>query len=34
VLFNAFKRFSQGYSPAERANLFHNTATRVYRINT
>ena len=32
VLFNAFKRLSQGYSAAERANLFHDTATRVYRI--
>jgi predicted TIM-barrel fold metal-dependent hydrolase len=32
VLFNAFKRLSQGYSPSERADLFHGTATRVYRI--
>jgi L-fuconolactonase len=32
VLFNAFKRFSQGYSAAERAALFHNTAVRAYRI--
>ncbi|MDA0733697.1 MAG: amidohydrolase family protein [Chloroflexi bacterium] len=32
VLFNAFKRLSQGYSATERANLFHDTATRVYRI--
>src|SRR6266516_4766787 len=32
VLFNAFKRFSQGYSTAERAALFHDTAVRAYRI--
>jgi L-fuconolactonase len=32
VLYNAFKRLSKGYSPAERAGLFHDTATRVYRI--
>jgi len=32
VLFNAFKRFSQGYSPSERAALFHDTAVRAYRI--
>jgi predicted TIM-barrel fold metal-dependent hydrolase len=32
VLFNAFKRLSQGYSAAERAALFHDTAARVYRI--
>jgi len=32
VLFNAFKRFSQGYSPAERAALLHETAVRAYRI--
>ena len=32
VLFNAFKRFSGGYSPSERAALFHDTAARVYRI--
>ena len=32
VLFNAFKRMSQGYSPSERASLFHDTAARVYRI--
>jgi L-fuconolactonase len=34
VLFNAFKRFSKGYSAAERAALFHDTATRAYRIGT
>ena len=32
VLFNAFKRFSKGYSAAERANMFHDTAARAYRI--
>jgi predicted TIM-barrel fold metal-dependent hydrolase len=32
VMYNAFKRLSRGYSPAERADLFHNTAARVYRI--
>jgi len=32
VLYNAFKRLSKGYSPSERAALFHDTATRVYRI--
>jgi predicted TIM-barrel fold metal-dependent hydrolase len=32
VLFNAFKRFSAGYSASERAQLFHDTAARAYRI--
>jgi L-fuconolactonase len=32
VLYNAFKRLSSTYSPSERAALFHDTATRVYRI--
>ncbi len=32
VLWNAFKRMSKGYSAAERAALFHDTATKVYRI--
>ena len=32
VLFNAFKRFSTGYSPSERAALLHDTAVRAYRI--
>jgi L-fuconolactonase len=32
VLYNAFKRLSTGYSAAERAAMFHDTATRVYRI--
>ena len=33
VLYNAFKRLSQGYSATERAALFHDTAARVYSIN-
>ena len=32
VLFNAFKRLSSGYSSSERADMFHDTATRAYRI--
>ncbi len=32
VVFNAFKRLSQAYSPSERAAMFHDTAARVYRI--
>jgi predicted TIM-barrel fold metal-dependent hydrolase len=32
VLYNAFKRLSKGYSPSERAAMFHDTATKVYRI--
>jgi predicted TIM-barrel fold metal-dependent hydrolase len=32
VLYNAFKRLSQGYSPIERAALFHDTAARVYGL--
>jgi len=32
VLWNAFKRLSESYSAAERANLFHDTASRVYRL--
>jgi L-fuconolactonase len=32
VLYNAFKRLSAGYSAAERAAMFHDTAARVYRI--
>jgi predicted TIM-barrel fold metal-dependent hydrolase len=34
VLYNAFKRLSAGYSASERAAMFHDTATRVYRIAT
>ncbi len=33
ILFNAFKRFSKGYSASERAALLHDTAVRAYRIN-
>ena len=32
VMYNAFKRLSKGYSPSERASMFHDTAVRVYRI--
>jgi L-fuconolactonase len=32
TVWNAFKRITQGYSAAERAALFHDTARRVYRI--
>ena len=32
VLFNAFKRMSQGRSAAERADMFHDVAARVYRL--
>jgi predicted TIM-barrel fold metal-dependent hydrolase len=32
VMFNAFKRLSRGYSAAERATMFHDTAARLYRI--
>jgi L-fuconolactonase len=32
VLYNAFKRLSKHYSATERAAMFHDTATRVYRI--
>ena len=32
VLYNAFKRVSQGYSATERLALFHDNAVRVYRI--
>jgi len=32
ILCNAFKRLSMGYSAAERAALFHDTAVRAYRI--
>ena len=31
TIWNAYKRITQDYSAAERAALFHNTATRVYR---
>jgi len=32
ILYDAFKRFSQGYSAADRAALFRDTAVRAYRI--
>ena len=32
VLWNSFKLLSRGYSPTERAALFHDTAARVYRL--
>lgn len=32
VFFNACKRFSRSYTPAERAALLHDTAVRAYRI--
>ena len=34
VMYNAFKRLSRSYSPSERASLLHDTAVRVYRIDT
>jgi L-fuconolactonase len=34
VVWNSFKRMTQGFSAAERAALFHDTATRVYRLGT
>ena len=33
VMYNAFKRLSKNYSASERADMFHDTAARVYRIN-
>jgi len=32
VVWNSFKRLTEGFSTAERAALFHDTAARVYRI--
>ena len=32
VMYNAFKRLSQGYSAAGRTAMFHDNAVRVYRI--
>jgi L-fuconolactonase len=32
VLWTAFKRIASGYSSAERAHIFHDTGTRVYRL--
>jgi predicted TIM-barrel fold metal-dependent hydrolase len=32
VLWNAFKKLAAGSSESEKAALFHDTATRVYRL--
>ena len=32
VLWNSFKRLTEGFSSAEKATLFHDTATRIYSI--
>jgi L-fuconolactonase len=32
VMYNAFKRLSQGYSATERSAMFHDTAVRAYRV--
>ena len=32
VLWNSFKRLTTGYSAADKAKLFHDTAARVYRL--
>ena len=32
IMYNAFKRLSKGYSATERADMFHDTAVRAYRI--
>jgi len=32
VLWNAFKRVSKGFSPEDRAALFHDTAVKAYRL--
>jgi predicted TIM-barrel fold metal-dependent hydrolase len=34
VIYNAFKRLSRAYSAPERAAMFHDTAARVYRIDS
>ena len=34
VLWNSFKKLTSGFSEAERASLFHDTASRVYRVET
>ena len=33
VMYNAFKRITKDHSAPERADMFHDTAARVYRIN-
>ena len=32
VMYNAFKRLTTQYSAAERADMFHDVAARVYRV--
>jgi predicted TIM-barrel fold metal-dependent hydrolase len=34
AIWNAYKRITQNYSAAERKALFHDTATRIYRISS
>ncbi|MBU2535375.1 MAG: amidohydrolase family protein, partial [Chloroflexi bacterium] len=34
VLWNAFKHISEGFTPQERGALFHDTAVKVYRLQT
>ena len=34
VLYNSFKKIAAGCSAAEKAALFHDTAVRVYRVET
>ena len=34
VLWNSFKRLTADWSPSERAHLFHDTAARVYRLDS
>ena len=34
VLYNAFKKIAAPFSPSERDALFHDTAARVYRLDT
>ena len=34
VLWNSFKKIADGFSPADKAALFHDTATRFYRVET
>ena len=31
-IWNAFKRLAAGFSPAEKLDLFHDTAARAYRL--
>ena len=33
VLYNSFKLLTTGYSANEKAKLYHDTATRVYKLN-